>query len=190
MKVTDQKNFTAGSLYIALGGAVAIGSLGFSIGTAERMGPGFFPLGVGILLAVTGIVLVLGAIGRGATGSRLGSWALKPILIVTAAVIAFGLLLEPGGLHGRRPGAARRLGLRPPRGLLAHGARQHRHPVADDLADLRRSCSGCRSACCRRGWRTRRRRMELFGNLLLGFETALSLAERCVSPSSAACSAR
>jgi Tripartite tricarboxylate transporter TctB family len=98
MKVTDQKNFTAGSLYIALGGAVAIGSLGFSIGTAERMGPGFFPLGVGILLAVTGIVLVLGAIGRGATGSRLGSWALKPILIVTAAVIAFGLLLEPGGL--------------------------------------------------------------------------------------------
>ena len=97
MKVTDQKNFTAGSLYIALGGAVAIGSLGFSIGTAERMGPGFFPLG-GILLAVTGIVprSRRDRPGRDRVAAR--ELGLKPILIVTAAVIAFGLLLEPGGL--------------------------------------------------------------------------------------------
>ena len=50
MKIKSQKDFFAGLMYLVVGGAFAIGAYGYNVGTAARMGPGYFPMILGILL--------------------------------------------------------------------------------------------------------------------------------------------
>ena len=97
MRIADQRNFVAGLLYFVFGTAVAIGSAQYPIGDAAHMGPGYFPLGVGVLLAITGLCVLGTALAQHAR-TTVGLWPLKNCAIVLVAVILFGLLLEPMGL--------------------------------------------------------------------------------------------
>ena len=90
------KDFFAGLLYIAFGGlAVALGS-GYPLGSAARMGPGYFPVMVGSLLLLVGIVVA--ARGLRAKSERMGALAIKPLVLVLGAVILFAALIEKIGL--------------------------------------------------------------------------------------------
>ena len=44
----------AGGIFVLIGGAFVVGSLGYELGTPLRMGPGYFPLLVGAILAALG----------------------------------------------------------------------------------------------------------------------------------------
>ena len=61
------------------------------------MGPGYFPLILGILLAVIGLVITFKATTvETADGDKIGKWAWKPLFFILAANFTFGILL--GGL--------------------------------------------------------------------------------------------
>jgi hypothetical protein len=94
----NQKNVVTGLLYIVFGGAAAIMSFGYEIGTPYNMGPGFFPFGVAIILGIMGLCVLVPAVLSSATPSPIGSWPLKTLAIVLGSVVLFGLLLEPLGL--------------------------------------------------------------------------------------------
>jgi Tripartite tricarboxylate transporter TctB family len=96
--ITNQKDFVAGLLYITLGAAVAIMSWGYEIGTPYNMGPGFFPFGVGIALALVGACVFATSILPDAEHAKIGSWPLKRLVIVLLSVVLFGILLEPLGM--------------------------------------------------------------------------------------------
>jgi hypothetical protein len=97
VRIGDQRNFVAGLLYFLFGTAVAIGATQYQIGSAASMGPGYFPLGVGVLLAITGLCVLATALAQ-RVHSAIGSWRLRNAAIILAAVILFALLLEPMGL--------------------------------------------------------------------------------------------
>lgn len=94
--IKHQKDFWAGVLYIAFGLAAIIIALDYPLGTANRMGPGYFPRGLGILMIVLGTVLVLRSLKL--RGSAPTFPTFKPILIVLGSVIVFGLVAPKGGL--------------------------------------------------------------------------------------------
>jgi len=94
--ITNPKDFWAGILYIAFGAATIIVALNYPLGSAGRMGPGYFPRGLGILLIVLGVVLSLRALRVKGTPLRFGSF--KPLLIVIGSVVVFGLAAGPLGL--------------------------------------------------------------------------------------------
>ena len=48
MNIESQKDFFAGLMFMSLGVAFAWGATFYSIGTGARMGPGYFPLMLGI----------------------------------------------------------------------------------------------------------------------------------------------
>lgn len=96
--VANQKNFATGLLYSGLGSVAAFVSWGYEIGTPYNMGPGFFPFGVGIALALTGLVVLASAITPNASHTTIGDLHLKGLVIVLGSVVLFGLLLEPLGL--------------------------------------------------------------------------------------------
>jgi hypothetical protein len=98
MKIVDQKNFAAGLLYMVLGAAFAIGATRYQIGTAARMGPGYFPLGVGLALLVVGLVVFGSALLHNAERSSLGARPELRLVAILVAVVLFGLLVEPMGL--------------------------------------------------------------------------------------------
>ena len=78
MKIKSQKDFFAGLMYLVVGLAFAIAAIDYNVGTAARMGPGYFPLILGVLLALIGLVISLKATVSGPEGGDpVGKWAWK-----------------------------------------------------------------------------------------------------------------
>jgi len=93
----SQADFFSGVMFTTVGGAFAIGATTYTIGDGARMGPGYFPLMLGILLAVLGAIIMFQAMVVETTdGDPIGKWAWKPLAFVLGANLAFGVLL--GGL--------------------------------------------------------------------------------------------
>ena len=80
MNIKSQKDFFSGLLFTAVGVAFAWGATKYSVGTAARMGPGYFPLMLGILMAILGGVITFKAlVVETEDGDKVGRWALKPL---------------------------------------------------------------------------------------------------------------
>lgn len=99
MNIKSQKDFFAGLMFMAVGVAFAWGATTYKLGTAARMGPGYFPLMLGILLALIGAVITFKAlVVETVGGDKIGGWAWRPLVFIIAANVAFGILLA--GLRG------------------------------------------------------------------------------------------
>jgi hypothetical protein len=95
-KIPRPKDFYAGLLFVAFGVFAIVLGWSYPMGTAARMGPGYFPRLLGILLIVLGAALSLTAL-RG-QGPALPGWKWRPVSIVLLSVVAFGLVLTHAGL--------------------------------------------------------------------------------------------
>ena len=94
MKIKSQKDFFSGLMFLVVGLAFAIGSTNYTIGTGARMGPGYFPLILGVLMSILGAAICIGGLTKGPSdGDKIGKWAWKPVFFVLAANFAFGILL-------------------------------------------------------------------------------------------------
>lgn len=88
MQIKSRQDFWAGLMFIALGVVFAWGATEYSFGSAARPGPGYFPFGLGILLALLGALVLLGALTlETADGGRIGRIAWRPLLIIVGAVL-------------------------------------------------------------------------------------------------------
>ena len=97
MNIKSQKDFFSGLMFTAVGVAFAWGATKYSLGTGARMGPGYFPTMLGVLMVVLGGVITFKAmVVETEDGDKVGSWAWKPLLFIIAANLLFGLML--GGL--------------------------------------------------------------------------------------------
>lgn len=97
MRIKSQKDFFAGLMFSITGVGFAIGATNYTIGEGARMGPGYFPLLLGIVLAVLGAIIVLQAmVVETEDGDKVGTIAWKPLGFIIGANLLFGVLL--GGL--------------------------------------------------------------------------------------------
>ena len=97
MRIKSQKDFFAGLMFLLVGLAFAWGAGSYSVGTGARMGPGYFPMVLGVLLAVLGAVITLTSlIGESEDGDPVGSFAWKPLIFIIAGNLVFGASI--GGL--------------------------------------------------------------------------------------------
>ena len=97
MNIKSQKDFFSGLMFMGVGAAFAWGATTYKVGEGARMGPGYFPLILGVLMAILGIAitfksLVVETVG----GDKIGKWAWKPLVYIIAANLLFGVFL--GGL--------------------------------------------------------------------------------------------
>lgn len=94
MKIKGQKDFFAGLMFLVVGVAFAIGATDYSIGTGARMGPGYFPMILGVLMSILGLAIAAkGLVVETPDGDKVGKWAWKQIVFVLAANFVFGILL-------------------------------------------------------------------------------------------------
>lgn len=94
MKLASQKDFYSGLMFTAVGIVFAIGATNFTVGSAARMGPGYFPLLLGILLAILGVVVTLQSFkSKAVDGDPIGRFAWRPLGFIIGANLAFGVLL-------------------------------------------------------------------------------------------------
>jgi hypothetical protein len=107
--IKSQKDFFSGLMFMLVGGAFAWGATGYTVGSGARMGPGYFPLLLGIVLAVLGgLIAFYSFVEHTGDGDKVGAFAWRPIIYILGANLVFGVLL--GGLPS--------VGI-PPMGLIA-----------------------------------------------------------------------
>ena len=97
MNIKSQKDFFSGLVFVIVGVAYALGATNYKLGDGARMGPGYFPLLLGVLLAILGVVVMFKAmVVQTMDGDKIGKFAWRPLFFIIAANLSFGILL--GGL--------------------------------------------------------------------------------------------
>jgi Tripartite tricarboxylate transporter TctB family len=89
------KDFWSGAMLIAIGAAAMVIARGYPMGTALRMGPGYFPTALGAVLCLFGLYLVV----RGVRTSEMieGDWSLRALVVLPLSLILFGVLIDRAG---------------------------------------------------------------------------------------------
>jgi hypothetical protein len=93
------KDYYGGALMSLLGAGAIYAGFGYKVGTLSAMGPGYFPVAIGAVLALMGILIALGARSTVASGEdkhQAPEW--RGWFCITASIIAFIVLGEYGGL--------------------------------------------------------------------------------------------
>jgi Tripartite tricarboxylate transporter TctB family len=91
------RDVLAGLTFVAFGLAFAVGATSYPIGSLERMGPGLFPLVLGVLLVLLGAAI---AIRRPAEpdGERLTAPPWLGLALALGAIVVFGVTVRGLGL--------------------------------------------------------------------------------------------
>jgi putative tricarboxylic transport membrane protein len=91
MVIRSPKDFWAGLLFVGLGIlAITVGSR-YNLGTAARMGPGYFPRILGLLLMVLGAIIAFR--GMRLDGDAIPKWRWRPTLVVLLSVVVYGIVI-------------------------------------------------------------------------------------------------
>lgn len=97
MNIKSQKDLFSGLMFTSVGVAFGWGASTYSIGSGSSMGPGYFPLILGIVLAVLGVAITAKAlVVTTEDGEAIGKFAWKPLFFIIAANLVFGAAI--GGL--------------------------------------------------------------------------------------------
>ncbi|AGW91462.1 MULTISPECIES: tripartite tricarboxylate transporter TctB family protein [Cupriavidus] len=98
MRIRSQKDFASGLMFILVGFGFSWVARGYSMGTAAKMGPGYFPFWLGIVLALLGVLVLAGSLSSKMEQDSLARWDIKTLLWILGSVVLFGLLLKPLGM--------------------------------------------------------------------------------------------
>src|SRR6218665_1355836 len=99
MKIKSQRDFWSGLMFVVVGIGFAWASTEYSFGSSARPGPGYFPFGLGVLLAILGGAVLFKALTiESEGGDPIGSVAWRPLLIMVAAIVLFGVALPRLGM--------------------------------------------------------------------------------------------
>ena len=96
MRIRAPKDFWSGVMFCGFAVVAIRAARGYSLGAAGKMGPGYFPLLLGGLLAALGGILI----GRSLvlSGEPVPRFHVVPLAVIAAAVCLFGVMIEPLGL--------------------------------------------------------------------------------------------
>jgi hypothetical protein len=97
LRILNPKEFWPGLIFVAVGLFAFLHAQQYRVGTLGHMGPGYFPILLGLLLVAIGVI----AVGRSLlieSGETVGAWPIGPTVLLMAGVALFGFLIERAGL--------------------------------------------------------------------------------------------
>jgi Tripartite tricarboxylate transporter TctB family len=97
LQIRHHKDFWSGVLFVAAGVTAVVVSRDYSMGTAGRMGPAYFPTVLGSLLALIGLIVLIRSF-FGHSTEKIKDLALKPYFLISVSIVLFGLLFRQTGL--------------------------------------------------------------------------------------------
>ena len=96
LSIKSQEDFWAGLMFIGFGLAAVIIARDYPMGSAMRMGPGYFPTWLGAILIAIGAVIT--AISTRIEGEKVTRFAWRPLIMLCLAFLVYGLSMETFGL--------------------------------------------------------------------------------------------
>ena len=99
MKIKSERDFWSGLMFLVVGIAFAWGATAYNFGSSARPGPGYFPFGLGVILAILGGLVLFKALTiETDDGEPIGGFAWRPLIVITVCVGLFGVILPRLGL--------------------------------------------------------------------------------------------
>lgn len=92
------KDLLSGVMFLVFGAGAAAIAHGYNFGTPARMGSGFFPVVIGVIIAIMGLALIVRSLLKPASDETVGELHFRPLVFISAAIVIFGLLIEDAGL--------------------------------------------------------------------------------------------
>ncbi|MFT0545845.1 tripartite tricarboxylate transporter TctB family protein [Allopusillimonas ginsengisoli] len=99
MRLKNRQNFWSGIMFVVIGAGFALGATSYSMGTAARMGPGYFPFWLGVILALLGAIVAIGALSEKAEETELEHFDWKIAIVIVGSVALSGVLLNYLGVY-------------------------------------------------------------------------------------------
>jgi uncharacterized membrane protein len=97
LKIRNQRDFGAGVMYIVIGLFFTLVATQYQMGTAAKMGPGYFPFFLGILMTLLGLLVLVKSLRATAMIESIPEFNWRIIGQITGAVVLYGLLLPRMG---------------------------------------------------------------------------------------------
>ena len=97
MKIRNQRDFGAGIMYMVIGLFFTIVATQYPMGTAAKMGPGYFPFFLGIIMTLLGLFVLIRSLSAKAAIESIPKFNWRIIAQITGSVVLYGLLLPRMG---------------------------------------------------------------------------------------------
>lgn len=98
MQLRNHRDLWAGLMFAIIGIIFMILSKQYSIGTSAKMGPGYFPMVLGGLMTLFGVIITLGAYSGKAEMLKLSPVGWREFILLLASVIVFAIALPRLGM--------------------------------------------------------------------------------------------
>lgn len=98
MHIRNHRDLWAGVMFFVFGVLFVVLSRQYQLGTAAKMGPGYFPTILGGLLAVLGLIIFFGAFEKHNAELKVERVGWRELLLLLASIAAFGVLLPSMGM--------------------------------------------------------------------------------------------
>ena len=99
MQLRNKQDFWSGVMFVVLGVGFALGATNYSMGTAARMGPGYFPFWLGVCLALLGAVVSINAMKIKAEETEVERFDFRILFIIIGSVVFAGVVLDVLGIY-------------------------------------------------------------------------------------------
>ena len=96
VQIRNPRDFYAGVIFLSFGLCAVLVGRDYPMGSALRMGAGYFPFVLGVLLLILGAVICVKSLLI--PGEKLETIGLRPLLLVLAAIAAFAASVDTLGL--------------------------------------------------------------------------------------------
>ena len=97
MKIKSPKDFWSGLMFLVFGLFYLLWALThYQLGTAVRMGPAYFPVLLGGLLAFLALIILASSLS--VEGPPVPTFHYRPLIFITVAIVLYGYLMKPLGL--------------------------------------------------------------------------------------------
>ena len=91
----NNKRFLSGIMFLGIGAVAIYLAQDYPMGSALRMGPGYFPIVLGGVMGLFGIYeLIIGVLKPDAVQ---GNWSIRALIVLPVAAVIFGVLMEHAG---------------------------------------------------------------------------------------------
>jgi hypothetical protein len=95
VELRNNKRFLSGLMFISIGAVGMYIGRDYPMGSALRMGPGYFPIVLSGVMILFGIFMLVQGVVK--PEKIEGNWSLRALIVLPVATVIFGVLMEHGG---------------------------------------------------------------------------------------------